>query len=381
MIAKTQGLGRDALLQRVLDWRAAFPSHPANSLLPPNLMQLTLYSTPHQVALLLPMTGVLAGPGHAIYDGFMAAHQQSRLFPSLSVRLYDTAQGEVSGLYRQALQEGADWVVGPLSKKEVLQVVSLTHPVPTILLNDVGVHPTPEGYLFGLSPVLEATQVAVKASQQGYHRALVIAPSGEWGDEVLTGFLRTWSRHQGVVVDTLRYDQQTQLSSAVRSLLNYHESMVRVGGGQKPLGGRRQDFDMVFLLAYPSKAREIVPLLRYYYVGNAPIFSTSAVYMGSPDAQSDRDLDGVIFCDMPFVFRQALPNRHWPEQLNSYSRLYALGQDSFALTYQLNDLMLFPALGVDDKTGVLYLNHDNQIVRLMAWGQFKQGRPVLVSEQ
>ncbi|MCX7116110.1 MAG: penicillin-binding protein activator [Gammaproteobacteria bacterium] len=383
MIAKTQGLSRDTLLKRVVAWQAEFPSHPANSLLPTNLtsMQLSLYATPHQVALLLPMTGPLAGPGHAVYDGFMGAHQQSGLSSSLSVRVYDTAHGDVSGLYHQALQDGADWVIGPLSKQDVLQVVSLTHPVPTILLNDVGVRPAPQGYLLGLSPVSEATQVALKASQQGYHRALVIAPNGAWGDEVLAGFLRTWARRQGVVVETLRYDQQTPLPATIRALLHYRESMVKVGSGQKAAGARRQDFDMVFLLAYPSKAREIVPLLRYYYVGNAPIFSTSAVYMGSADAQSDRDLDGVIFCDMPFVFRQDLPNRHWPEQLNSYSRLYALGLDSFALTYQLNNLLLFPALGLDDKSGVLYLNRNNQIVRVMAWGQFKQGRPVLWSEQ
>ena len=28
---------------------------------------------------------------------------------------------------------------------------------------------------------------------------------------------------------------------------------------------RRQDFDVIFLLTQPERAREIVPLLKYYY--------------------------------------------------------------------------------------------------------------------
>ena len=39
-------------------------------------------------------------------------------------------------LYQRALTEGADYVVGPLSKSDVAIIGAMEHPVPTLLLND-----------------------------------------------------------------------------------------------------------------------------------------------------------------------------------------------------------------------------------------------------
>lgn len=368
------------LMTQLQAWQRQYPTHPGNSILHQSVLNGTfaLYPKPKQVALLLPMSGPLMGPGTAVYDGFMAANQQAG--EAVKVRVYDTAKAPAKQLYGTAIAEGAQFVVGPLSKPDVLEVAPMAHPVPTILLNDIDGRVAPDAYLFGLSPVNEAGQVAIKAHRQGYRRALVIAPNGAWGDEVLKGFMSPWKRHGGHIVETFRYDDTTNFTQALRDLLQYYEPPV--GRDKKPLGtpSRRQDFDMIFLLAYPTKAREIMPLLRYYYIGNVPVFSTSVVYAGSPDSKLDRDLDGIIFCDMPFVFTHDLPNKHWPEQLNAYSRLYAIGMDSEALTHQLNTLLLFPAMGVDDKSGVLYLSNRDEISRILAWGQFRQGRVVKLSE-
>ena len=130
---------------------------------------------------------------------------------------------------------------------------------------------------------------------------------------------------------------------------------------------------MIFLLSYPSMARQIMPLLNYYYADDVPVYATSSVYAGSENSMKDRDLDGIIFCDMPWVFRHQMGSRNWPEQFNSYNRLYALGLDSYALSNQLNQLLLFPALGVSDNSGVLYLSEHQKIARILVFGQFKQG--------
>jgi outer membrane PBP1 activator LpoA protein len=65
--------------------------------------------------------------------------------------------------------------------------------------------------------------------------------------------------------------------------------------------------------------------------------------------------------------------RNWPEQFNSYNRLYALGMDSYALATQLISLILFPADGSRDTNGTLYLNSNQQVARVLEWGQFEQG--------
>ena len=89
---------------------------------------------------------------------------------------------------------------------------------------------------------------------------------------------------------------------------------------------------------------------------------------------ADRDLDNIIFCDMPWVFKNpGARKRDWPEGFNSYTRLYALGMDSYTLGTELNSLLLFPALGTDNQTGALYLSQDRRISRILPFGQFRAG--------
>lgn len=355
-IAQTQGLKRQALLDKIYTWQEEYPHHPANSMLSKNIMsgKNNLYKQSEQVALLLPMTGALAGPGNAVYDGFMA----EIINKNITVKTYDTATSSATSLYAKALADGADFIIGPLSKADVTAVASLSHPAPTLLLNETEKRKDNDTYFLTLSPVHEAKLVAMKARKDGYKYALIIAPNTHWGDEVMLAFQRQWQAHGGQVANVLRYDKNTDLKSAINNLLH----------------STGENFDMVFLLAYPSKAREIMPLLKYYDLEKAQVFATSSVYAGSIDATQDRDLDGIIFCDMAYVFTHNLPNKHWPEQLNSYSRLYALGLDSAILVENINKLLLFPAMGVNNQGELLYLTHDQQVVRMLTWGTFRHGK-------
>ena len=299
---------------------------------------------------------------------------------AVKVHVYNTDAANVETLYLQAVADGADYVVGPLSKTNVATVAAMSHPVPTLLLNDVDARPNERAYQFGLSPTNEARQVAAKARKNGYTRALVISPAGDWGNEVAAAFANQWRANGGRVIDTLHYRQNDDMNAVMRNFLHISESEARGKKLKELLGqnieftpSRRQDFDVIFLLAYSSKARQIMPLLKYYYAGDVPVYATSAVYAGGTNIMRDRDLEGIIFCDMPWVFTHQMGSKNWPEQFNSYNRLYALGLDSYALSTQLNQLLLFPAMGVNDKSGVLYLSSSQQITRILAWGQFKHG--------
>ncbi|MCP0914843.1 MULTISPECIES: penicillin-binding protein activator [Legionella] len=360
-------------------WQVQYPEHPANRIFPLHRSEERLLASPRQVALLLPTTGPLAGPGNAIRDGFMAAHAAGKE-QNTKIKVYNTHSANITMLYEQAVDEGADYIVGPLTKADVAIVGGLEHPVPTLLLNDYNGSAKNNVYQFGLSPSNEAKQVAVKARKQGHSRALIIAPAGTWGDEVSLAFMNQWRASGGRVVDAWHYQPKEDLDNSVREFLRITQGEARKKNLQRLFGRnlegvpmRRQDFDMIFLLAYPSKARQIMPLLKYYYAGDVPVYSTSSVYAGSINALKDRDLNGIIFCDMPWVFTHHSGNKNWPEQFNSYNRLYALGMDSYALATQLNQLLLFPALGVNEKSGILYLSPNQQIARVLTWGQFKQG--------
>lgn len=371
-----------SLLAALDQWQSQFTNHPANQILPKPLDSIAnkMFSKPKKVALLLPVSGTLSGPGNAIREGFMAAYKKNNGAEDTEVKTYDTNKGDIGENYLQAIRDGADYIVGPLTKSHVATIAAMEHPVPTLLLNDSDASLQDNSYLFGLSPANEASQVAIKAKSKGYHRALIIAPKNEWGTEVTKAFTHQWKDGGGQVVDTFLYGPNEDMNKGMKDFLGITESQAREKQLKQVLGqnlqfttSRRQDFDMIFLLAYPSKARQIMPLLKYYYAGDIPVYATSSVYGGNANALKDKDLDGVIFCDIPWVFSHQMGTRNWPEQFNSYNRLYALGMDSYALATQLNQLILFPADGSRDTNGTLYLKPSQQVARVLEWGQFRQG--------
>lgn len=382
LIARQHRDNSQALLTTLEQWQAHFQNHPANNILPQPLDSIAnkMLAQPKKVALLLPLSGALQGPGTAVRDGFMAAYKQNNHDATMQVNTYDTSMGDVASLYQAAITEGADYVIGPLTKPQVAAIAALPHPVPTLLLNDAEVKAQDNSYLFGLSPLNEAVQVAMKARSKGYSRALIIAPGNEWGNEVTKAFTRQWQKKGGHVVDTFLYAEKDDLNKKMKDFLHISQGQQRekrlkelLGYSIQPVISRRQDFDMIFLLAYPSKARQIMPLLNYYYAADVPVFATASVYGGSANALKDKDLDGIIFCDIPWVFSHQMGRRNWPEQFNSYNRLYALGKDSYALATQLNQLILFPADESISGDGILYLKPSQQVARVLEWGQFRQG--------
>jgi len=386
LIARQDSGDPNKLLKKLKQWQQQYNHHPALSLLPSSIdsMQGRLYAKPRHIALILPLSGPLSGPGHAVQDGFMAAFRAHDSATTTTVHIYDTHQLGAAKAYHHALAAGADYVIGPLSKPDVQIVASMPHPAPTLLLNNVPTYTQNHAFQFGLSPPNEARQVARKARQAGFSRTLVIAPTGAWGNKALRAFSSEWHSLRGHIVDTLRFDPNNKdnLNESVRELLHAVSDKERKEQlkalaedpnlEHPPL--RREDFDMIFLLASPSDARQIMPLIRYYYAGKVPVYATSSVYAGTENTIADRDLNGITFCDMPWVL--AHPNmghRHWSEHFNSYSRLYAMGMDSYALSTELNALQLFPALGLGNETGALYLTRNHRISRILSFGKFEQG--------
>lgn len=361
------------LLQEVKQWQSQHGDHPANHLLPAVLpVNSYLSPPPTKLALLLPLSGPLGGPGAAVRDGFMAALNENNS-SSMRIKTYDTVNANLIELYQQALSEGANYVVGPLLKSDVIALAEINHPVPTILLNDWGPSGANNLYSLSLSPANEARQAALRARKHGLKKALLIIPNDSWGREVSASFSESWGKNGGEIADTLVYDKETNLNESMRVFLQvskkdaYEKPILKKNTPQEPLietPKRRQDFDMIFLLAYPSKAREIMPLIKYFFAGDVPVYATSSSYSGSPNRLRDKDLDGITFCDNPWVVDHTMMAKNWPEQFNSYSRLYALGMESFKLTQRINQLALLPNI---------YYSEEGRLDLPLAWNTFKNG--------
>lgn len=376
-------------------------SHTTSAALPTPANLLANGQSPQHVTLLLPLQGQYGPSAQAIRNGFFAAYYYDKQSnpQAANVRVTDTSQQAINSAYQQAEQAGTHFIVGPLTKPEVQAVAGNNVTVPTLALNSLdSLHRIPNNlYFFSLSPRDEAILVAEKARQDGHRNALVIAPATSWGATTSTAFVEEWQKNGGNVVGSLAFTPKQNLVKAMATLLHVDSTVISSKGfreAQKkkiPLTHlRRDDFDVVFLVASPQQARLIKPLLNFYFAGNIPVYATSAIYSGTPAPQYDRDLNGIIFCDMPWVLEsssqlsgqlaaiKANVIASWPDSYNNYAKLYAMGVDAYYLSQNFSRLISSPQAGFPGATGTLYLNGSHQITRRLVWAQMRDGVPALL---
>ncbi|MEO5573310.1 MAG: penicillin-binding protein activator [Gammaproteobacteria bacterium] len=405
LITRLSAQDPNQFAQRIVDWRHRYRQHPASEELIASLPNLrngvpqdsgmpataggAPINYPEHIALLLPMSGSLANVGTAISEAFTAAaNAQPGAAAKPAIRVYDVAAGasaeaaKVLQSYQQAVQDGADFVVGPLQKEGVKALFTLGPlPIPTLALNyNEGAAAPFNLYQFGLAPEDEARQVAERAWHDGRSRALVLIPQGDRGARILDAFSIQFAQLGGVVVDSQTYaPKQVDFSGPVRKLLKYSD-----GGevnNKKVRPHRRQDADFIFMAAAPSQGRSIRPMLQFFYASELPIYATSDVYATKPNRALDQDLNGVLFVDMPWVLsdytaqqtlREALAAQR-PEAFNQLKRVYALGVDAYNIIPQLTRLHASADARFEGETGSLSLDEQNRVHRQLVWARFEGG--------
>jgi len=392
----------DHLHNQLQTWLANYPNHPAADQFIDELLtyQDIQLDRPKQIALLLPLSGSFATPARAIRDGFLAAYySRSNRRYSPEIRIYDTSDEVMIGLevYQQAIDNGADMIIGPLHKPLLEAVAALDEiPVKTLALNYLSEETlvAENFFQYGLLPEDEARQVAERAWLDGHNKALVLAPEGEWGDRMLSTFQQHWQQLDGNTVEVQRYNPALHdFAAPVINLLNIDESRQRKDELQQLTGlklefepRRRQDVDFIYVAAFPNQARQIRPQLKFYYSANLPIYSTSHVFSGETNTTQDRDMDGITFSDMPWVLTDGKghqPNWQlftdtWPRNAAPFKRLYAMGIDAYRLISQLNNMRDNQQNHFSAETGNLYLDENNRIHRQLLWARFRSGKPQLI---
>lgn len=378
---------REQLQLWLRDWR----QHPANKNLPDDLklLQSLIDQQPKQIALLLPMQGKLAEAGEAVRDGFFAAYFQAldngRQTPE--VRQYDSSTDAISA-YQQAIAEGADLVIGPIDKEKVTELSlmpSLEVPVLSLNYPDTPpAQPLKGFYQFGLAVEDEARQVARQAFMEGHRQAMVIIPSQEWSERSARAFANEWEKLGGVVVNRSQFQNGANYSNLVKDAMQIESSLQRNREMQSLLGiplqtspRSRSDVDMIFLIADPAQGRQIKPTFAFHYAGNIPVYATSQIYSGQPNPKADRDLNGVRFNTMPWLFDASSPEKQAVAQHTKsaavYGRLHALGADAFRLYARLPQLEQVPDMRIFGATGALHMLGDGRIEREQIWVRFRNG--------
>src|SRR6185503_445388 len=192
-------------------WRTRYPNHPAGEVVANELLGLkpeTRAAVSH-VALLLPLSGRNGAVGTIVRDGFMTALYQVPAAQRPRVRVYDTAEISAAEAIARARQEGAEFIVGPLMKDEVVAAADLGNASPPMLaLNFMpSDRPGPANfYQFALSPEDEARQVSRRVLSDHRLRGVAIVPEGDWGTRVLTAFRQELEAGGGMLLDDVALD-------------------------------------------------------------------------------------------------------------------------------------------------------------------------------
>ena len=396
-LAPLTNLGGDPgeFRRALLEWRSVYVDHPAAGGLLAELLseqrQAQLY--PRQVALLLPLSSAQRPAAVAIRDGFLAAHFSASADNEAAVRVYDTTALGAADAYLRAQLDGADFIVGPLLKPNVEQVIGQSGFIPTLALNFAELD-TPflrSFYQFALAPEDEARAVARQAIAAGARTAVAIVSSDDWGYDLLDSFRSEFEASGGRVLEFGGYDTaQQDFSAPIASLLNISRSSQRHRRLAENLGvavefepRRRQDVDMIFIAAdTPQAGRLLAPQLRFHNAGDIPAYATSAIY--EPDNGSrDSDLNGIVFPDAPMLvspdetasFLRLELQSYWPQRVRRWIRFYGMGFDAYHLMTSLYGPgePAWPLVGV---SGDLSPDGQGRIRRALPFAQFRNGRPV-----
>jgi len=374
-------------------WRAQNPKHPAAIQLPQPLIKLKeLASQPvSKIALLLPQDGPLASVSKALREGFMAAHyqaQQAGQNPP-SIEFYDSSRlSSLDDFYRKAQAAGVQLVVGPLEKPLVKQLAARPQlPITTLALNySEGEQGPAQLFQFGLAAEDEAREVSRRARADGLHRAAALVPKGEWGDRVLKAFRQDWEANGGSVIGIERVDQPVALAQQIADLFQLRQSEGRAKSLQSTVGtqvaaqpSRRQDIEFIFLASTPQQAQQIKPTLNFQYAGDVPVYATSNVFSASGDQNQYNDMNGVMFCETPWLLDANGPLRRqvtaqWPQAGGSLGRLYAMGADAYRLAPRLGQLKALPDSRIEGESGSLGMAAGQRIERQLPWAKFVGGQ-------
>jgi uncharacterized protein len=372
-------------------------TRPLEESAPAVILQDVERTTYGSVALLLPNKGPLAAASTAVREGIFAAYFADPN-PRPALRVYDSGSTveETLAAYRQALEDGAERVLGPISREAVTALFqSDVQRVPTLALNyaDAPALPPPGSLQFALLPEEEAASAADRMTRRGLRRALVLVPKDEVGQRAAAAFGERLRAQGGVVAGEAQYDPAAADQSAeIRRLTGIEQSQARVqflrgllGADLKMDPTPRADVDAIFLFARNAQARVLLPQLKTFEATRFPILATSAIYGGSNNSE-DVDLDGVEFSEVPWLLgavnEPSIPSRADLVALKSASgpaaRLFAFGVDAYRLLPHLEWLERNPGRPVIGATGSLSADPNGRIRREPGWARYTGASPRLV---
>ncbi|ADE39866.1 penicillin-binding protein activator [Candidatus Puniceispirillum marinum] len=299
-----------------------------------------------RVALMAPLSGRHKQFGEELRKGAELA-----LFtianPKVEMLVYDTAGGDkndskvIAQVAAQAMQNGADIIIGPLFTESVEQVKRIAdfNAIPMIVFsNNVNVA-GPQRWVMGYLPEQQLDSLLGFAVADGRERFAILAESTAFGKR-LANHAKTRLQEFGfkteeiVILSRDDLADETMLKRKIRNFARYQEPK-----DDEDILVTDAPYDAVVFAGGPSFALRTAPVLAYYDVGPDNSLYLGTALWNQNQLLSEPSLQGGIFAKRPSVADPVFEENWaqiWPH--DGTGQLARLGFDAMALVSSLTEI-------------------------------------------
>ena len=304
---------------------------------PPITSALPEDAARHRIALLVPLTGPNAAVGQSIANAANLALIDTG-GKAIRMTTYDTGPGAIAAAQR-AIADGNRLFLGPLLAADVRAIapIAAQKGVPIVSFSNDAEVAAGGVYVMGFAPEQAIRRVVEYASSRGVTKFAGLMPTGLYGRNASTVFLKSVEAAGGKVVALKSYDRNaTSLTAAVKTL------------------GVNQPYEAVLIADGGRIAVTAAPLIRKGQSPNARILGTELWNADGLVARSPA-LKGAWYASVADSFYNKLAVKYRTHYGKEPFRLASLGYDAVLLAVRIGaDWKVgtpFPYRDLEDRGG------------------------------
>ncbi|WP_245595733.1 penicillin-binding protein activator [Marinomonas ushuaiensis] len=369
-ILRDQSLSIEQQLATFEKWQQENPDHPAASSPPQDyqIMASLGEMAPQKIALMLPMNGNLGRASQAIIDGFFANfYNQKEARPQvfiINIDDYDNVKNALDA----ANEKQPDIIIGPLQKNNVAQVSRLNLPYPVIALNQLDINQHQKNlFHFSLNAEDEIQELINFAKQKGATNAAILSTQDTWALKQSDEFRAAAEKENVNITSNQSYANTPRgRQDAIQKLLLVDESYARkklieqwTRTKVESIARSREDLDYVYYIGKLNDAKQIRPLIDFYFAEKIPMLASSTLNDSAPEKSTNpSDIERIIFTEISALTpkSRSLEVLDKKQSSNILRRLQALGADAYLLANKHQLFTLLPSTRVSANTGIITID-------------------------
>lgn len=283
-----------------------------------------------KVALLLPLSGDSAAVGNAmldaatmaLYDSYLAV-PSNRIKSQIILMPKDTGStpAEAMRAAKQAIEQGATFIVGPLFSQSVAAIAPLAREkkIPILAFSNNKAVAGDGVYVFGFLPEQHVKRVADYAFLHNLQRVALLAPNDSYGQKIQETLSSVYLKKGGLLTPTELYaPSPTNIDAAASRMATTYNNTPE-----------ERRFQAIFIADGGSQLRNIISSLKKTNIDLRKIRLVGVGLWEDPRLAEIPELSGAWFSTSPPGDMENFERRFLAAYAYKPSRLASLAYDAF----------------------------------------------------